>query len=112
MAAPRPVSLVTIFAIGGCFALFLVLVRVAYVPRALQQGINVPAEQLPADQAWQATPEARLDYLQTLRAKQDAQLNAYAWVDQKARIVQLPISRAMELVVRQYGPAAAASTSQ
>jgi hypothetical protein len=104
----RPVSLVTIFAIAACFALFLFLVWLAYVPRPLQQGINLVAEQLPADQAWQATPEARLAYLQALRAKQAQQLQSYGWVDQKAGVVQLPIDRAMELVAQQYGSNSAA----
>jgi len=98
---PRPVSLVTVLAIAACFALFLLLVWIAYVPRPLQQGINLTPDQLSSDQAWQATPEARLAYLQALRAKQDAQLHAYGWVDQKNGIVQLPIDRAMELVVQQ-----------
>jgi hypothetical protein len=103
VSAPRPVGFVTILAIAGCFALFLFLVRLAYVPRALQQGINLTPDQLATDQTWQATPEARLGYLQELRAKQDAQLHAYGWVDQKNGIVQLPIDRAMELVAQHYG---------
>ena len=90
----------TVLAIAACFALFLFLVWIVYVPRPLQQGINLTADQLSSDQTWQATPAARRSYLQTLRAKQDAQLHAYGWVDQKNGVVQLPIDRAMELVAQ------------
>jgi len=72
LSSPRPVSLMTVLAIAACFALFLFLVWIVYVPRPLQQGINLTADQLSSDQTWQATPAARRSYLQTLRAKQDA----------------------------------------
>jgi hypothetical protein len=102
--APRPVSLVTILAIFGCFALFFILVRFAYNshPPAYIPEDEV-AEKLGDDLKWQATPESRLAYLQDLRAKQDKQATSYGWVDQKTGVVQLPIDRAMELVVRDYG---------
>ena len=103
-SAPRPVSLVTILAILGCFALFLLLVWLAYVPKPPAYiPENEVAEKLDADQQWQATPEARLGYLTELRSQQSKQATSYGWVDQKAGIVQLPIDRAMELVVQQYG---------
>jgi hypothetical protein len=50
---------------------------------------------------WRATPEARRAYLADLRAKQAKQAQSYAWVDQKKGIVQLPIDRAMDLVVKE-----------
>jgi hypothetical protein len=103
-SGPRPVSLVTILAILGCFALFFVLVWLAYVPRP---PAYIPedevAEKLSDDQKWQATPESRLAYLTDLRAQQEKQATSYGWVDQKNGVVQLPIDRAMELVVEQYG---------
>ncbi len=98
---PRPVSLVTILAIFGCFALFLILVKLAYTPHP---PAYIPedevAEKLTQDQQWNATPEARRAYLSDLRARQEKQATSYGWVDQKTGIVQLPIDRAMELVVR------------
>ncbi len=102
--APRPVSLVTILAIFGCFALFFILVRFAYNshPPAYIPEDEV-ADKLGDDLKWQATPESRLAYLTDLRAKQDKQATSYGWVDQKKGIVQLPIDRAMELIVRDYG---------
>lgn len=102
--APRPVSLVTIAAILVGFALFYFLVRLAHVshPPAYIPETEV-AEKLGGDQQWQATPQARLSYLEELRAKHQKQLESYGWVDQKAGVVQLPIDRAMELMVREYG---------
>jgi len=35
-------------------------------------------------------------------AKQEKQAASYGWVDRKAGIVQVPIERAMELVVQDY----------
>jgi hypothetical protein len=103
-SGPRPVSLVTILAILGCFALFFILVWLAYVPRppAYIPETEVD-EKLSDDQKWQATPESRLAYLLELRAQQQKQATSYGWVDQKAGIVQLPIARAMELVADEYG---------
>jgi hypothetical protein len=101
---PRPVSLVTILAIFGCFALFLILVGFAYNshPPAYIPETEV-ADSLGDDLRWQATPESRREYLLELRAKQEKQASSYGWVDQKNGIVQLPLDRAMELVVRDYG---------
>jgi hypothetical protein len=103
-SAPRPVSLVTILAILGCFALFFILVRLAYVPHS---PAYIPetevADKLSDDQKWQATPESRAAYLAELRAQQEKQATSYGWVDQKTGVIQLPIDRAMNLVVEEYG---------
>jgi hypothetical protein len=104
--SPRPVSLVAILAILGCFALFLVPLYYGYVkhrPAGWFIPESGPADKLGSSDAWQATPAARKAYLTQLRAGQDKQLETYAWVDRKAGVVQLPIDRAMELVVQQYG---------
>ena len=102
-SAPRSVSLVTVVAILVGFAAFYFLVRLVHVshPPAYIPETEV-AEKLGSDQQWQATPEARLAYLQQLRAQHEKQLASYGWVDQKAGVVQLPIDRAMDLVVREY----------
>lgn len=95
--APRPVSLVTVFAVLGTFALFLLLVYLAYLPRqtgaVTEDGIH--------------TAQQRRDALAELRAKQLKQATSYAWVDQKAGVVQLPLDRAMELTVQKYAAGAA-----
>jgi hypothetical protein len=51
----------------------------------------------------QIPPEPRLEVnpavqLQTLRAHEDHVLNSYAWVDQKAGTVRVPIDRAIDLL--------------
>ncbi len=88
----KPVSLVSVVAIMGCFALFLFLVYLAYLPN--QTGAYV------GDGI--RTPEQRLAALEELRAKEQKQAATYAWIDQSAGQVQLPLTRAMELTVRHY----------
>jgi hypothetical protein len=48
------------------------------------------------------TPEERLAKLEELRANEQKHRQSYAWIDQSAGVVQLPIDRAMELTVQQY----------
>lgn len=55
-----------------------------------------PTQQYHEKQPWQD--------LQEMHQREDAHLNNYAWVDQKAGIVQIPIDRAMELVVHRGLP--------
>lgn len=104
LPAPRPVSLAAIIAIFIGFGLFLILVKLAYVPHppAYIPETEVP-DKLAADQQWQATPRARLAYLHELRSEHEKQLQSYGWVDRKAGVVQIPIDRAMDLVVQKYG---------
>ena len=47
-------------------------------------------------------PDPLVD-LETLRAREDAQLNSYGWVDRNAGVVRIPIDRAIELLT---GPTA------
>jgi hypothetical protein len=104
--APRPVSPLTVAAVFGCFALFLVPLYYGYVrhrPPVWFLPESGPAQNLPASDAWQATAAGRLAYLHQLRAAQEKQATTYAWVDRKAGVVQLPIARAMELVVQRRG---------
>lgn len=102
--APRPVSFATIVVILVGFGLFLFLTRWVIHTHHTLPAYGT-AESYPADQAWQATPEARRKYLLELRAKQQKQLAGYGWVDQKAGIVQLPIDRAMVLTAQDHGAA-------
>ena len=100
--SPRPVSLVTTLFVLALFAIFAVVVSRYYQPAAIAPQ-NQAAENLPKDLAWKATPASRKDALIALREKQAKQAATYAWVDQKAGVVQLPIERAMELTVERYG---------
>ena len=73
-----------------CFALFGWLARKVYAPHAYAvdkvEGVKTPAER----------KQLLTDKLEAERAA----ATSYAWVDQKAGIVRLPIDRAIELTVR------------
>jgi hypothetical protein len=92
-ATPRPVSLFTVLAIFVTFAAFLFVVYYVYLPKRTGtfsgDGIH--------------TAQQREENLRELRKKQHEQATRYGWVDQKAGVVQLPIERAMDLTVQQYG---------
>jgi hypothetical protein len=103
--APRPVSLVAIIAVFVLLSLFGVLAEKAYLPGRSPLPQNETPENLSKDMAWKATPETRRAYLAELRKKQAEQAAAYGWVDQKNGVVQLPIARAMEIIVQENGGA-------
>jgi len=100
--SPRPVSLVTTLFVLALFAVFAIVVARYYTPTAAAPQ-NQQAENLPKDLQWKATPASRKQALAELREKQAKQAASYAWVDQKAGVVQLPIERAMELTAQHYG---------
>ena len=102
-ANSRPVSLVTTLFIFALLGVFLYFVNRFYQPTAAAPQ-NSSAENLPKELEWKATPASRKEALAKLRARQTAQAASYAWVDQKAGIVQLPIERAMQLTAEKYGP--------
>lgn len=43
--------------------------------------------------------------LQAFRAREDAELNSYGWIDRTAGVVRIPIDRAMELIAQRGLPA-------
>ena len=54
-------------------------------------------------------PEPRLQTnprqdLSNLRAREDALLNSYGWVDKNTGVVRIPIERAMQLIVERGLP--------
>jgi hypothetical protein len=98
----RPVSLFTIVFLFVIFAAFLFVARHYYKPTAAAPQLVEP-ENFSKDLAWKATRESRRKELADLRQAQIAQGQSYAWVDQKAGVVQLPIERAMELTAQKYG---------
>ncbi len=73
-----------------CFAAFVWLARKIYTPKAetvqTVEGVR--------------TPDERKKLLAEHRTKEHADAASYAWVDQKAGVVRLPIDRAIELTVR------------
>ena len=101
--APRPVSLAAIIAVFVLLALFGTMARRVYEARPPAAPQNETPDNLSKEMAWRATPETRKAYLAELRKKQADQAETYAWVDQKAGVVQLPVARAMELIVREQG---------
>ena len=101
--SPRPVSLVTVLALMGCFGVFLLVVYYGYSKNPEPAAYAVAPEKLPEDLAWKATHESKTAVLTEIRATAQKQANSYAWVDQKAGVVQLPITRAMELIVQENG---------
>jgi len=100
---PRPASLAAVAAIFALLSLFWVLAVAVYVGGRPPAPQNEAPENLPKELAWKATPATRRDYLADLREKQMMQATSYGWVDRKTGVVRLPIDRAMELVVREYG---------
>jgi hypothetical protein len=78
-------------AIGG-LAIFLLILLVAYMPNKAApagDGVKTPAERKAA--------------LSELRGKEQTAATTYGWVDQSAGVVRLPIDRAIELTIQQYG---------
>ena len=88
----RSAPLVTILTVLAGFALFAAVVYYVYLPH--QTGAFT-------DDGMH-TAELRKKNLAELRAKQAQQAASYAWVDQKAGVVQLPLDVAMELTVQKY----------
>jgi hypothetical protein len=74
------------------FALFGWLARRIYAPRA---------ERVDAIEGV-ATPAKRKELLTDKLAKERTDATSYAWIDQKAGTVRLPIDRAIELTVRDH----------
>jgi len=101
-SSPRPVSLLAVVAIFVLLSVFgLVTVRV-YTRHRAPAPQNLAPDNLSKDLAWRSTPEARREALAKLREAQSHQGASYAWVNQKDGVVQLPIERAMQLVVEEH----------
>ena len=81
---------VTFAAVIGGFVIFALILTIAYLPKR--------PEPLPEGAR---TPEQRAQLLQELHAKEQKAMSSYAWVDQKAGRVQLPLDRAVELTIQE-----------
>lgn len=92
-SSPRPVSLLTVAAIFAGFALFLAVIYYVYLRNQTvadaRDGVR--------------TEQQRREMLVELRKKEAELTTKYGWVDQKAGVVRLPVERAMDLTVQQYG---------
>lgn len=86
----KPVSLTTIIAALVGFAVFLLILFLAYLPKRpepITQGSLSPME--------------RRQKLIEMRAAEHKAATSYAWIDQGKGVVQLPLDRAMELTVQE-----------
>lgn len=88
----RPASLFSILAIMVCLSLFLLLAYLAYLPKQTGAFVGDGVR----------TAEERKTNLTELRIEEAKKANSYAWIDQSAGQIQLPIERAMELTVQRY----------
>jgi hypothetical protein len=84
-------------------SLFGMIARRVYLPGRPPAPQNQTPDNLTKDLAWRATPADRRAYLADLRKRQALQGASYGWVDQKSGVVQLPIERSMELIVKEQG---------
>lgn len=89
---PHRTPVFTAVLVIGCFAAFAWLARKIYTPQAYAvqpvEGVRTPAD--------------RKQLLAEHQEKEHAEATSYAWIDQKAGVVRLPIDRAIELTVRDH----------
>jgi lysylphosphatidylglycerol synthetase-like protein (DUF2156 family) len=80
----------TLVAVVGGFAIFLLILLVAYLPnKAAPAGDGV------------RTPEQRKAALAELRGKEKTTATTYGWVDKEAGVVRIPVAQAKELIIRE-----------
>jgi hypothetical protein len=96
-----PILALLLFAV----ALFFHILNREYAHRTSEAAPNVTEAELPPAPRLQMHPT---EELQQVRAKEDAHLDHYAWVDRAQGIAQIPIDRAMDLWVKTYTPPLAA----
>lgn len=81
----------TLLAAIGAFAIFVLILVVAYLPKKVQSvGDGVK------------TPEQRKAALAELRGKEHTAATTYGWVDKEKGIVRLPLDRAIELTIQEH----------
>jgi len=89
---PHRTPVFTALVVIVCFAAFVWIGRRLYShqPQTVQavEGVR--------------TPEDRAKLLKEHRDKEAVESSSYAWIDQKAGVVRLPIDRAIELTVRDH----------
>ena len=98
-AQSKSVSWVSVAAVFGCFALFLFIIYLAYLPQR-EKTAEADLSQVSADERWQYSAEGRASHLADLRAREQTEQTTYGWVDQKAGVIRLPIDRAMQLTLQ------------
>jgi hypothetical protein len=106
------------FGLGLVFACFLVYLSMSYLWNYFNEreaSLETPPSPLISSDTLRLPPEPRLqlapghrihplEELKQLRASEDALLNSYGWVDQKAGIARIPIDLAKQLVLEKGLP--------
>lgn len=83
-------SLLTVAAAIGGFAIFALIVFIAYLPKKpdpLPDGVRTPAQRTAA--------------LTELRAKEKAAATTYGWVDQSNGVVRIPVDEAVKITIKE-----------
>jgi hypothetical protein len=83
-------SFLTLAAAIGGFAIFALIVFIAYLP---QKPAPIPEGT--------RTPEQRKAALAELRAKEKAAATTYGWVDQSAGVVRIPVDEAVAITIKE-----------
>ena len=86
----------------GCFLLFLVILFIAYIPSRqtdVRGAANLSEEERIA--ANLLTPAERKARLETLHAREAAEMDSYGWIDQKNGVVRLSVERAIQLTIEE-----------
>ncbi len=104
--APRGV-IIFFISLGVGILLALLIVYGLYVFLARTRADVAPFPTIKEDQVPpepRIQPEPALD-IWKFHAETNAKLNSYAWIDQKAGVVRIPVDRAMELLAQRGLPA-------
>jgi hypothetical protein len=90
LSEPRT-RFIAVFGLGTLLALAVIIVGLqAYVDRVRDQEI------------FKRVLEPVSEDMRALRAREDIELNSYAYIDRAKGTVRLPIARAMELLSQEY----------
>lgn len=100
---------ITLAGVGLVVVVLVILVLTGLLYQVFRVGLPAPDLQPPPLET-APLPGPRLQVappreLQALRATEQANLHAYAWVDQERGVVRIPIERAKELVAERGWPA-------
>jgi hypothetical protein len=94
---------IIIFALGLAVLLVVSFVLVQGIlavltpPPEPSRPLSAPAPQTPLEPPLQVAPRQELHQL---RAREDAALSSYGWIDREAGRVRIPVDRAMELLTQ------------
>jgi len=91
--------MLTLFLVGGMMALLA-----QHSPSSMRASPTGTPSVVPPPPALQAQP---WEDLRRYREEQSRMLLSYTWIDRQAGVVQIPIQRAMELVVERGPPPSA-----